>query len=530
MAANNIASFAFRREGHLTDLAGDYKIWDKTILNSATAGFDWEISNDGGLFDAWQIEGYYQYGDSKRTAYQNGLRVDRIYAALDAVKDKRGQHRLPRVAQSPPRAAAFPGCRPLNLFGRGNASTAAVDYVIGYEPGQAITTPLFFANGGYTGEQDSYVSEAAKINIMRMKQHIFELSVNGELFRGLGGRGRSPLPLAAPTARRPSTRSCAIPATSPATIRLVPAARRIPARRRRRRRHGACAACRPVGDCANTVFIQFSKVSNITGSITVKEAFGEMLIPVIARTPFFEELSVNLAGRWARYTGSGDIWAYKGGVNWTVGAGFRLRGTYSRDVRAANLSERFDVTGGAATVNDPKYNNVSTFITRYSGGNPNVKPELGDTLTAGAVYQPEFLSRLFGLARLVQHQDQGRDRQVGTQNVVNNCFNGQTSYCSLVTRDPVTDALTLVGDVFVNINQSKVEGVDLEASLRRPLRLLGGDESFSARGFASWLLERSETGSTGVKTDRGGPDRHRAVDRRRLSLPELQAHQQRHLL
>ena len=35
------------------------------------------------------------------------------------------------VSLNPAGAAAFPGCKPLNLFGRGNASPDAVDWVIG---------------------------------------------------------------------------------------------------------------------------------------------------------------------------------------------------------------------------------------------------------------------------------------------------------------------------------------------------------------------------------------------------------------
>jgi outer membrane receptor protein involved in Fe transport len=504
MVANNIASFQLNRVGNVADLGADYKIWDKTILNSATAGFDWDISNDGGMFDGWKVEGYYQYGFSKRTAYQNGLRVDRIYAAADAVKNSSGQV-VCRVSTFSPGNTAFPGCQPINLFGRGNASPGAVDYVIGYDIGQAITTPLFFANGGYTGEQDSYVSEGPKINIMTMKQHIFELAVNGELFKGWGA---GPITIAFGGTYRKETLHQVVrdPGNKTSDHTLTAAGRTaFPCPTTAQATTYGLRGLPAGGDCANTVFTQFSKVSNIAGSISVKEAFGEMLIPLIAKTPFIENLTIDLSTRWAEYTGSGAIWAYKGGINWTVGSGFRLRGTYSRDVRAANLSERFDVTGGAATVTDPKYNNVSTFITRYSGGNPNVKPELADTLTAGAVFQPEFF-RGFSVS-LDWYQIKIKDAigQVGTQNVVNRCFAGETAYCSLVTRDPTTDALTLVGDVYVNINQSKVEGVDLEASYRTNLKLFGGgQESISGRAFASWLIERSETGATGVKTDRAG--------------------------
>jgi len=504
MQTNNIASFQLNRVGNVADLGADYKIWDKTILNSATAGFDWDISNNGGMFDGWKVEGYYQYGFSKRTAYQNGLRVDRIYAAVDAVRNSSGQI-VCRVSTVAAGAAAFPGCQPINLFGRGHASPGALDYVIGYDIGQTITTPLFFANGGYTGEQDSYVTEGPKINIMTMKQHIVELSVNGELFKGWGA---GPVTVAFGGSYRKETLHQIVrdPGNKPSDHTLTSAGRTAfpcptPAQATSYGLRGVPAG----GDCANTVFTQFSKVSNIAGSISVKEGYGEVLIPLIAKTPLIEDLTLDVSARWAEYTGSGAIWAYKAGLNWTVGAGLRLRGTYSRDVRAANLSERFDITGGAATVNDPMFkdannpNGPSVFITRFSGGNPAVKPELADTFTMGAVYQPEFF-RGFSVS-LDWYRIKIKDAigQVGTQNVVNNCDAGQTQYCALVTRDPNTKALTLVGDVYVNINKSVVSGIDLETSYRTGLKLLGGgQESISGRAFASWLIERSETGAPTV--------------------------------
>ncbi len=271
MVTNNIAGFQLNRVGNVADLGADYKIWDKTILNSATAGFDWDISNDGGMFDGWKVEGYYQYGFSKRTAYQNGLRVDRIYAAVDAVKNSNGQV-VCRVSTFSAGNAAFPGCQPINLFGRGNASPGAVDYVIGYDIGQAITTPLFFANGGYTEEQDSYVTEGPKINIMTMRQHIFELSVNGELFRGWGA---GPITVAFGGTYRKETLHQIVrdPGNKTSDHTLTTAGRTaFPCPTTAQAASYGLRGLPAGGDCANTVFTQFSKVSNIAGSISVKEA------------------------------------------------------------------------------------------------------------------------------------------------------------------------------------------------------------------------------------------------------------------
>src|SRR6185369_5016122 len=75
----------------------------------------------------------------------------------------------------------------------------------------------------------------------------------------------------------------------------------------------------------------------------------------------------------------------------------RLRGTFSHDTRAANISERFDRTGGfTAPINDrvtplPTGWTNPTAVTTVIGGNPNLTPEEANTFTAGVVYRPNWL-------------------------------------------------------------------------------------------------------------------------------------------
>src|SRR5690606_36673187 len=122
-----------------------------------------------GLLSDWDYEGYYQYGRSRRVWDQYALRIDRIFAAVDAVEDE-GGNIVCRVSLDPEGAAAFPGCQPLNLFGRGNASAGAVDYVLGNDPGVDITTPLYFANLGLTGDTLNYTTTDAKRELPTSQQ------------------------------------------------------------------------------------------------------------------------------------------------------------------------------------------------------------------------------------------------------------------------------------------------------------------------------------------------------------------------
>ena len=492
MTANNIASFTLRRVGSIEDV-GQMSLDDTTTQHIATAGFEWDLDT-GGFLDGWEVDGFYQFGRSKRDWRQLGLRVDRIFAAVDAVRDGSGNI-VCRVSTFAGGADAFPGCEPLNLFGRGNASPEAVDYVVGFEPGQQITTPLYFPDTGFDlGESYSYTTADRKVNFTTFKQHFAEISAAGDLFDLWAG----PVALAiGGSYRKDSIRQIVQDVTNPAsdhdTFRPV-------------RCNDPSIGLRGVNppDCANTVGNQYSKVSNINGTADVWEAFAETLIPLV-RTDNFTA-NVNAAVRWADYSGSGNIWAYKGGAEIGIADSIRLRGTYSRDVRAANLSERFDKTGGVATIDDPRTPAVEALnVTRFSGGNPNVKPEEADTFTLGVVVQPQPFPGFSLAVDWYKIKIDGAISQVGTQSVLNRCFleNAQ-EFCDLVTLDG-SGNIILVGDVFVNVARSEVSGVDAELSYNTPLTILGGGmETIGLRAFASWLIERSETNSSGVTTDFAG--------------------------
>lgn len=517
MTANHIASFTFRRTGSAYDIGADMTLRDTSVMNSATGGFHWDIDSDH-LFKGWAVDGYYQYGHNTRKGYQIGLRVDRIFAAVDAVKDPATGNIVCRTTLS---ASPMAGCQPLDLFGRGNASAAAVDWVVGNDPGQKITTPLYFAGSGFApGQTDSYTSQEAKVTITTMQQHVAELSASGEVFKGWGA---GPITAAfGGTYREEHIRQIVRDSTNqssdhtnghPVLCNGDAAA--------------IAAGLRGINgpDCANTVGIQYSKVSNLLGTIKVKEAFVETQVPLIAGQPFMKSLQANLSARWADYSGSGAIWAYKGGLDADIIDGLRLRGTYSRDVRAANLSERFDKTGGAATITDPRYPADGTVnVTFYSGGNPNVRPEMADTFTAGAVLQPKFLEGLSVSADWYRIRIKDAIGQLGTQAVVNQCEAGAADLCALVTRDPTTDRLVLVGNVFVNITEALVKGVDMEVGYHHDVHLFGGgDETISSRVFGSWLLMNKQAIGSTTPIDRAGQTGIQQSDGIAYSLPKFKA-------
>src|SRR5690606_22095895 len=184
-----------------------------------------------------------------------------------------------------------------------------------------------------------------------------------------------------------------------------------------------------LGD-SNSSSVLFSSLREIGGSFNVKEAFTEFNWPLLADLPGIDMLEVNTAARWADYSGSGDIWAWKFSGNWTINDEVRVRATRSRDVRAASLRERYDLTRGGANVRNPWDNNATLSTASTSGGNPNVSPEEADTVTAGIVYQPNWLVGLSTCIDWYSIDVQRALAQLNNQDIVDNCFRGEMSMCA----------------------------------------------------------------------------------------------------
>lgn len=95
---------------------------------------------------------------------------------------------------------------------------------------------------------------------------------------------------------------------------------------------------------------QYSSTGNSWGLITagrtkgsdnLAEAFGELEVPVIRGKQFFEDLTLNLSGRYSNYKSVGSAWTYKVGADWALDNKVRLRGTYGTSFRAPALYELY---------------------------------------------------------------------------------------------------------------------------------------------------------------------------------------------
>ena len=452
----------------------------KNDLFSTTVGFESNLDRDGFL-DGWRMNAYYQHGSNQQSFdTDNGIRVDRIPLAFDAVRNPAGQIVCYSAMVNP---AVFGDCAPMNIFGGiQNMSAAARNYIV-----------------------DDY-----KHAVQDTSQDFVEFVMTGDLTDGWGA---GPISSAFGASYRSEKLSQSTPDPTdefPATpngVLLSTLGVLAPGVRGLIEQHlpGGIPGVRnvPVGfrGDANSSSITFSSLRAIAGGYDVRDVFGEINLPIAANKGWAKQFDISTALRWADYSGSGEIWAGKFGINWQVSDSVRLRATQSRDVRAATLRERFDQTRGGVTVNDPANRNPVTGVipsistASFSGGNPNVNPEKADTTTAGIVFQPQGLEGFSVSLDWYQIDITDAIAQLASQAVVNGCFAGDQSLCPFVIRDS-GNQIVRVDNLFINLQRQIIEGADLEIDYRF------GD--FNLRSFVTQLKENSVQSPGGLPDDRAG--------------------------
>lgn len=197
----------------------------------------------------------------------------------------------------------------------------------------------------------------------------------------------------------------------------------------------------------------------------VKEAFGEVALPLVKDLPLLRELTVTGSGRVASYKGSvGTVYAYSGGVDWAPFRDLRIRASYSRSVRAPYLGELYSSqsqnfapgfadpcsarainTGSttraancAAAGLPAGYDYVySSSLEILSGGNPNLKAETSDSYTLGGVLRPHFIPGLTFSVDYYNIKIKNVIAAVSAQQIANLCYDSATlnnPFCGLFQR------------------------------------------------------------------------------------------------
>lgn len=410
---------------------------ERTDFWMATAGIEGKFGN------GWNWNASYTHGNSKHDVEQVGnYDWRKAYAAVDAVRDPAGNIVCrPSLDPDPAIRQRYADCKPINLMG----------------VNPQIATPAGYA---YATGAPHYIA--------RIKQDAFQASISGSPFSLPAG----PVDIAVGGEWRKQTLHLTSN-SDPALLDNNPAGERA----------AYFAGLRGVAPSA--LFFWVTNVGVADGNVTVKEGFAEISVPIVKDVPLIKSLTINGAGRITDYSTSGSVKTWKVGALWRPIPDLLLRGTKSRDIRAPSL---FDLFAGPQSNIGQTFDPVTGInlnLTQIVGGNPNLKPEVSDTITFGGVITPSFLP---GFSLAVDYYKIKIDGAIGSllaAQILQNCFNQGPSApeCALIDRPAPNQFPTLVRRTPANIAFLKTAGVDIDASYRTSL----GNGSLSVRLYANYL-------------------------------------------
>jgi len=162
-----------------------------------------------------------------------------------------------------------------------------------------------------------------------------------------------------------------------------------------------------------------SPTADTRGSRNVSGLYAELHVPIISPDwgiPLLRNLDMQIAGRAEHYSDFGRVSKPKVALGWEIADGLNMRFSWSQGFRAPNLEQ---VNANVITRSNNRRDHIQCeadlrngTITRYTdcahtyataarrSGNPDLKPETSDNISAGIVFEPRFLSEVIGRIRL----------------------------------------------------------------------------------------------------------------------------------
>lgn len=301
----------------------------------------------------------------------------------------------------------------------------------------------------------------------------------------------------------------------------------------------------PDAVAAEGLFFGFFADQGAVGSKVIKEAFGELDLPLVSGERMAEEIRLNLSGRITNdeFYGTNETYSIK--LGWRPVEQLLLKIAYGTSFRAPNLrenflkgqsgfvgvfdpcavpTEAFNALGGgfnpALDTRDPVIlancrregrdptrvgidsGGVNTIQTQSvevtSGGSFALDPETSKSLTAGFAFTEDFgpLDFAFNF-NYYRINVQGAIAEPSAAFIVNQCFTRddpqRSNFCDFITTDTDPASRLLISDVFagfVNINSEVVRGIDLNADFGTSFPVGSKDLRLGLNLRANHLIQR----------------------------------------
>lgn len=293
-----------------------------------------------------------------------------------------------------------------------------------------------------------------------------------------------------------------------------------------------------IGDVSGNqqlVFDAQTRTFNTGGQFDVAEVFAEVNIPILDAVPFFDTLELTGAARYSDYSTVGGTFTWSVSGIWAPVEDIRFRGTYSRAVRAPNISELFNpqqgtvfrpsdpcdvsqiaVLDSAAAANrqancvadfqalgaNPAdyqdgsgvYNYSDPLTARFSGttgGNPDLLEETATTYTFGAIVTPRFIPGLVLSVDYYNIEIEDAIAAVTAQDIVDTCYDSTTfpnQFCGQFRRNGTAGSPTFLGFEFLSqtqLNFGRIETAGIDATVAYRFNI--GDFDIGARASVNWV-------------------------------------------
>ncbi|GAB3358949.1 TonB-dependent receptor plug domain-containing protein [Lysobacter tyrosinilyticus] len=227
------------------------------------------------------------------------------------------------------------------------------------------------------------------------------------------------------------------------------------------------------------------------GDLSAKEFYGELFIPLLADAPWAKSLNLSVGTRFSDYSLFGNTTNSKLGLEWRPNEQLLVRGTYAEVFRVPTITDLYSgkfassdgfsdpCNGYTKAPTDPTnpacanvptngtFKQTDTQLSAIKGGNSDLVPEEGDTVTIGFVYEPNWLPGFSTAVDLWKVHLDETIGTIGTQNILNTCFDPNFStaanpspLCSLFSRDANGEIIRLF-DLNANVGTTDTKGVDI---------------------------------------------------------------------
>lgn len=240
--------------------------------------------------------------------------------------------------------------------------------------------------------------------------------------------------------------------------------------------------------------------SPVRGGYDVKEAYGELFVPLLKDFPGVYSASLDLGDRYSRYSDFGSTNNWKIGVEYRPIQDLLLRGNISRVFRAPTIGDIFaGIAFGGETLDSDPCNHITapnpacvgvptngTFVNDAVANHIQVNvlgsgsalagfplgPENGKSYDFGAVWSPKFVPGFSANVDFWRIYLDNEITGVSGQTVLTACFNGIAQFCPLIDRYGADTnspgQLRQIRLPTVNLGRIDVKGVDLDVSYRLP--------------------------------------------------------------